>query len=141
VRTPLAQPSVMAKVCGRLMCPHKPVGDRWVKAPNASTGGYWEPLCRKHLDEFDSEQEETVGDANDVNVRFQVRNAIEAGDATGINIDGVANEIIASYGLVNVDMIDPDVFWSIVSRHDSRRPEPHDDEDGAGGDQHHHEDR
>jgi hypothetical protein len=55
-------------------------------------------------------------------VANQVTIAIDAqGEqlAAGIDADAITREIIDTYGLVDIDTIDFDTFWDIVSRHDA----------------------
>lgn len=57
----------------------------------------------------------------DADIRRQVTEAVTANGpelAEGIDIDAVVREIIATYGLVNIDELG-DNFWDIVSRNDS----------------------
>jgi hypothetical protein len=57
----------------------------------------------------------------DADIRRQVTQAVTANGpalAEGIDIDAVVREIIAAYGLVDIDEIG-DNFWEIVARNDS----------------------
>ncbi len=36
-----------------------------------------------------------------------------------IDIPGIVDEVVATYGLVDIDTIDHDAFWAIVARHDT----------------------
>lgn len=54
-------------------------------------------------------------------IRQQVNTAIGAQAEFGdtIDRDGIVREIVDTHGLVDVDSIDHDAFWTIVARHDS----------------------
>jgi hypothetical protein len=58
----------------------------------------------------------------DRDVREQVKVTVNAGGedlAVGIDVDGIVDEILSRYGLVDIEMIDNEEFWEMVARHDS----------------------
>jgi hypothetical protein len=58
----------------------------------------------------------------DRDVREQVATAVNAGGeelAAGIDVDGIVDEILSRYGLVDIEVIDNAEFWKMVTRHDS----------------------
>jgi hypothetical protein len=48
----------------------------------------------------------------------QVTAVLATGEAEGIDIQAVADEIHATYGLVDIDTIESATFWDIVAKHD-----------------------
>lgn len=62
---------------------------------------------------------------SDRDIRRQVASVISANGAElaeGVDLDGVTDEIVRTYGLINVHSIDSDRFWALVERH--RRVSP-----------------
>jgi hypothetical protein len=55
----------------------------------------------------------------DADIRDDVRQAIEAGEAEGIDIDGIVREIVQTVGVDGYADLDEADFWAIVAKHDS----------------------
>lgn len=58
----------------------------------------------------------------DRDIRAQVRTAVTANGAElaeGIDVDAITDEIIGTYGLVDIEEIDNDAFWGLVRKHDA----------------------
>lgn len=55
----------------------------------------------------------------DADIRDDVRQAIEAGEGEGIDIDGVVREIVQTVGVDGYADLDEADFWAIVAKHDS----------------------
>lgn len=49
-------------------------------------------------------------------ITHQVREATDVSDGD-YDVDGIVRDIIADFGRVDIDSIDPDQFWPIVLRH------------------------
>jgi predicted HAD superfamily Cof-like phosphohydrolase len=59
-------------------------------------------------------------------IRDQIARTIDAQGpslAQGIDIDAVADEIVSTYGVMDIDNIDSAEFWDVVRRHDSTQSE------------------
>jgi hypothetical protein len=56
---------------------------------------------------------------SDSDIRDDVRQAIEAGEAEGIDIEGVVREIVQTVGIDGYADLDESAFWAIVASHDS----------------------
>jgi hypothetical protein len=52
----------------------------------------------------------------DADIRAQVQDAMD-GSVGSYDGDAITAEIIARFGLVDVDTIDQDLFWNIVASH------------------------
>jgi hypothetical protein len=55
----------------------------------------------------------------DRDLRNQIQEVIDAGEGDSIDVDGVYDEIHRAHGLVNLDDVDTDEFWTIVAKHDT----------------------
>lgn len=58
----------------------------------------------------------------DRDLRQQIDRTIAAAGpdiADQINVDTLTEEIHRTYGLVDIDTIDPETFWAIAARHDT----------------------
>jgi hypothetical protein len=58
----------------------------------------------------------------DRDIREQVFTAVNANGedlAEGIDVEAITQEIMATYGRVDIDTIDTDEFWALVRKHDA----------------------
>jgi hypothetical protein len=55
----------------------------------------------------------------DRDLRNQIQEIIDAGEGDSIDVDGVYEEIHRTHGLVNLDDVDSDEFWTVVAAHDA----------------------
>lgn len=61
-----------------------------------------------------------IADRTDRDVREQVGVSLQ-GWGRDYLVEEIVREIIGTYGLVDIDTIDPDEYWAIVDRHDRER--------------------
>jgi hypothetical protein len=59
----------------------------------------------------------------DRDIRDQVQQACDASVGT-YDVSAITRAIVDRYGLVDIDTIDDDEFWSLVMAHDTERDTP-----------------